>query len=732
MISHVKYIVQYFTLKNIFWVGGVSYEKGNVQSISCSCHVDNFGGVAHAVDATLDTVYVYGDRDKAIVTVPGEYQNKNAVVGILGVKDTMETPFQQTSLAQKTIDTFAATPSEQSVNVLINVPSIRNSGSTLYNDFSIRGIASNAYQFRINGVPGLLSQTNIPMNMVESATVISGPGIGITGVQAKESAGGVVNLQTKRAGNKDITNWTTYFSGRSTWGNAVDVSRRLDEDKKWGIRINAAYSDGDTGIVHEQETQKNFSINLDHQAERSTTNIFVGYRDTHTDESQRYFDFSAKELTKLPSAPSGKNNYAFDGQKFGMRTWMATLNHVQKLDDTFNVFFNAGYAYNNGYDYLVNGSSRLNVLNNNGDFSRNIVNEPFAIRNGYVQFGLNKKFDIGVVKNDLTFSYDKDWYQARWGKTLDTTGTATGNLYTGVNKPTHIPDVGLKALYSGDSQFYGWTIADTLSYKKLDVTVGAHHHVSRVSSTSAVVKTDATSPLFGIVYKASDNWSAYANHSESFDAGSVIGSSYLNHGQILDPIKTKSNEVGVKYTNGNIITSLSYFDIKQDAKFDEYVDDQNKNLTLNGENRYKGVEWSVSGKVAPKWVVSGGMMYLDAQYNKNNSKYLNGKQIMGTAKWSGVLTAEYDASDTFNAWGRMIYTGSAPIYTGANKELTMDSSTVFDLGVRYKSHIGNTGVDYAFTVFNVFDKDYWLPRPTYSYGILGNPRTYYVSATMHF
>ncbi len=677
-------------------------------------------------------MYVYGDKEKVIEEIPGGYQNKNGVVGILGVKDTMDTPFQQTNLAQKTINTFAATPSEQSVNVLINVPSIRNSGSTLYNDFSIRGIASNAYQFRINGIPGLLSQTNIPMNMVESATVISGPGLGVTGVQAKESAGGVVELQTKRAGDKDITDWTTYFSGRSTWGNAIDVSRRLGEDKAWGIRINAAYSDGDTGIVNEQETQKNFSINIDHRAERSNTNIFLGYRDTHTDQSQRYFDFSAAALTKIPSAPSGKNNYAFDGQKFGMRTWMATLNHEQKLDDSLSVFINAGYAYNDGYDYLVNGSSRLNVINNNGDFSRNIVNEPFAIRNGYVQFGANKKFNIGAVKNNLVFSYDKDWYQARWGKTLDGTGTTTGNLYTGVDKPTHIPGVGLKALYSGDSQFYGWTIADTLSYNKWDVTVGAHHHISRVDNTTRITKSDATSPLFAIVYKPSDNWSVFANHSESFDAGSIIGTGYLNQGQILDPIKTKSNEIGFKYTNGKIVTALSYFDTKQDAKMDQYVDDQHKNQTLNGEIEYKGIEWSISGKVAPKWALSGGMMYMDSSYNKNNSKYLNGKQVMGVAKWSGVLTAEYEANDVFNAWGRLVYTGSAPIYTGANNELTMDSSTVVDLGVRYKSHISNVPVDYAFTVFNVFDKDYWLPRPTYAYGILGNPRMFYLSATMHF
>lgn len=706
--------------------------KALTAAVVLTISVGMAGGV-QATDTILDPVYVYGTREISADAIPGEYQNKKGPVGILGVKDTMDIPFQQINLAQKTINTFAATPSEQSVNVLVNVPSVRNSGSTLYNDFSIRGIGASAYQFRVNGIPGLFSQTNIPMNMVESATVISGPGLGVTGVQAKESAGGVVTLQTKRAGDKDITDWTTYFSGRSTWGNAVDISRRLGEDKIWGIRINGAYSDGDTGIIKETETQKNFSINLDRRTDKSITNLFLGYRDTHTDQSQRYFDFSAAALTKIPAAPNGKNNYAFDGQKLGMRTWMVTLNHDEKLDDSLNVFVNAGYAYNNGYDYLVNAWSRIDVTNDNGDLSRSIVNEPFAIRNGYVQLGINKAFYIGSIKNNLSLSFDKDWYQARWGKTTDTTGTTTGNLYKGIDKPQHIPGVGERALYSGNSQFYGWTIADSLSYNKWDVTIGAHHHTSRVDNTKTIVKYDATSPLFAIVYKPGNNWSVFANHSESFDVGTIVKDGYLNKGQILDPIKTKNNEFGVKYTNGNIVTALSYFNMKQDAILDESVENQTKKKqTLNGETEYKGIEWSVAGKVAPKWTLSGGLMYLDSTYNKNNKNYYNGKQVMGVSKWSGVLTAEYAPNDAVDIWGRMLYTGSAPIYTNAEKKLTIDSSTIVDLGVRYRSNIRDISVDYAFTIFNVFDKNYWLPRPTYAYGILGNPRTYYISASMHF
>ncbi|WP_368502371.1 hypothetical protein [Phascolarctobacterium succinatutens] len=79
-------------------------------------------------------------------------------------------------------------------------------------------------------------------------------------------------------------------------------------------------------------------------------------------------------------------------------------------------------------------------------------------------------------------------------------------------------------------------------------------------------------------------------------------------------------------------------------------------------------------------------------------------------------------------WARMIYTGSAPLYTSANKELTVPSFTTFDFGATYKTKVNSTPVTFSATLFNAFNKDYWLARPTYNYGILGNPRTLFLSA----
>jgi len=693
-------------------------------------------GMVQAADTTqLPEVIVEGEHYTVTGTtpVPGGYVNKDGGMGFLGKKDVMDVPFQQNNLTEKTVTTFGADPSAGLPSILVNVPSIRTVGNTLYHDFNIRGQKADAYQLRINGVPSMLSQTNVPTNFVENIEVTSGSGLGFNGVAAKESAGGVINMVTKKAHEKDITDYTTYFSGRSTWGNLIDVSRRVGDDKAWGIRLNAAHISGDTGIRSEEAKNKNISLNIDHRAERSNTNLFIGYRDTHTERAERYFDFSSNKLTHIPGAPDSKNNYAFDGQELGMKTHLMTLNHTQNITKDFDVFLNAGYAYNDGYDYLVDASSRLDVLNNKGDFTRKIVNEPFSIRNKYVQLGFARRFDIGAVKNELVGAIDKDWYEARWGTSAPSAerGTVIGNLYSGLLTYDKLTENVAKAVPGSKNQYYGWSLVDTLKYGKAEFTAGVHHHTSKTISKTSENKQDANSPLFGIVYRPNDNLAVFANHTESFDKGSVVGSGYLNKGATLDPVKNKSNEVGVKYTNGNFITSLSYFDMKQDAVMDKR-DGSDLIRTNDGRTDYKGIEYSFSGKVAPKWVLSGGFMYLDSEYKHNNTKKLEGKKVSGVSDWSGVLTVEYEPNDDWNVWGRMVYTGPASIYRSDYKELEFSSSTVFDLGARFNTHFGSVPVTLNATVFNVFDKDYWLPRATYNYGILSNPRTFFVSAQMHF
>ena len=88
----------------------------------------------------------------------------------------------------------------------------------------------------------------------------------------------------------------------------------------------------------------------------------------------------------------------------GMETTFFTLNHEQKLGEDTKVFLNGGYGYNNGYDYLVTASSRFNVIDNAGNYTSKIQNEPYCVKNGYFQLGVKQNWTVGDVKNEFALS----------------------------------------------------------------------------------------------------------------------------------------------------------------------------------------------------------------------------------------------------------------------------------------------------------------------------------------
>lgn len=675
---------------------------------------------------SLGPVVVVGDKG----VMPGGFVSTDGSAGLLGYQDTMNLPFQQNNITEKSIEIFSANPSEASTAVLVNSPSIRTAGSTVYNDFSLRGQNNNAYQFRINGVPGMLSQTNIPMNMFEKVEITSGASVGIYGVAAKESAGGSINLVTKKAGEQDLNKVSVGFSGRSTGSIAVDLSRRFGKDNEQGIRVNASKVGGQTGIANEKVEQTTFSLNYDRETVHAETNAFFGFRDTEAKEAVRYFYVGGKALTKLPSAPNAKNNFAFKGETVGMKTYMGILNHVQKLNKDTKVFINGGWAYNDGYNYTVPQGTRLDVLNDAGDVSRKMRNEPFAIRNSYVQIGAQHDWKAGIVANQTVVAYDMDWYAAQWGVS-GTNGVISGNMYKGGIGYDSFTPIGKGPQWSGKSKYGGWSAINTSTIGKLTVDLGVHHHQSTVTAAShAVTKSDATSPLYGIVYKPTDKLSVFANHTESFQEGTIVtGGTFENAGEVLAPAKTKSNEIGMKYHNKGFMATLSYFDMERDNQFDKNKDGKTWR-TMDGELKYKGLEASIGGQIAPKWSLNGGFQMIDSKY-KNHSTY-DGRQVLGTSKWSAVGILSYAPDDKTSVFGRAVYTGKAPIYTEADKTFEIGASTVFDLGVNYKTKLGKTPVKLNATCFNVFGKDYWLPRATTQMAILGNPRTFAVTASFEF
>ena len=316
----------------------------------------------------LAPVEVEGQR-AAETTSEGDFVARGGSVGILGDKDTMETPFTTTNVTQETIKSFGD-PSQPLDSVLAISPSVRATGSVLHNDFQLRGFRSNGSSSYVNGIPDMVTQFNAPTYVVDSVDIVSGPNSGLSGNGThyeSNAAGGMVNFVTKRAGSTPLTRLTLTHSGQGMAGAYFDLARRFGGNKNWGARLMAEKVDGETAVDGQKVKSASVYINIDHADEKSKTNFFTGYRQNEVVGGQRWFKLGSG-VTRFPSVPKTSRDYAFKGMDKSSYGWLMTLNHEQKFAKDWKYFINAGTMENKLNQNVMYRFSAITLLNDAGDF----------------------------------------------------------------------------------------------------------------------------------------------------------------------------------------------------------------------------------------------------------------------------------------------------------------------------------------------------------------------------
>lgn len=718
-------------------------KKALVMSVLCAIASVGFvmsASAENVVHGNLDEIVVEGSKD----VLPGGNVRTTAKLGVLGDKSVMDIPYSEMSMTAKAVETYGD-PSQPLANVLMNNPSIRTSTtSPMYTDFSMRGINMNGNHMMLNGVPSLFYQfTTPPSHVIDRIDITSGPNAGVNGVSMSNNgtnngatpAPGTINIVTKRALNTPVNRYTQTFSGRGNAGEFIDVGRRFGENNEWGIRVNAEYMEGGLALPGAEKNEKNIFINMDHRGDNNITNLFAGYFDLRVNGGQRWFSLpNSYSSTVLPDAPDSKNNYDFNGTTKYVHGYLATLNHEHKLDDTWSYFANMGYSRRSGNKDNQGASIKFDE---HGNFVGNQFNQQNEEgKNAYVQFGLKGNLETGAVKHDLALSVDRSWARY-WNKSKSYKPNGQeilGNLYDGIIFPDNYV---LQSFGDGTPQWeetnIGLTIADTISYGKASMLLAASRkHENFESFTGKSFKNDNILPTYGLTYKPVENMAFYYGHTESFSRGLVVsGNNYTNNGETMGPVKSKQNEIGVKYQNAGMMTTLSYFDIDEANRYDINSNDPNHPLTKvdDGKNRYKGVELTVNGKLADKWTVTGGLLYLDAEREKTKNGTKDGWFVNGASEWSGVLGLEYKPDDSLGIVGRAVWNDKAYIDSRSSSGKTeIPSYVTFDLGVNYKTKINTVPVKLSAMCYNVADKDYWMGRGSSTTIGLSMPRTFMLSA----
>jgi len=654
---------------------------------------------------------------------------KGGQLGVLGNRDVMDTPFNQTSYTAKKAQNQQA----KSVrDVLIDDPSVY-AQETPYmatgDAVSIRGFQ--VFQPSFGGLYGILPRWSVPIEVAERVEVLKGPSAMLNGMQPNGDIGGTINVVPKRAPGAGITQLTAGYSSIGQFGGHADVGRRFGAEQQFGVRFNGAFRAGYTELENNYDQRGLAALGLDFRGERVRLSADLGYHHRRQNGFVPQIRMGNNVAT-IPWAPDARRNFGQPWNYLDTKDLYGMVNG--EFDVAENVTLFAGFGLHD-FRYELFGPDRVTVSNFNGNFSNSSVfaREYFTIRTA--QVGARARLDTGTVGHELAFAWSTYDQNNGFGSTNGT--VFNSNLYnpTTIARPDLAGPTATKAAYS---QLSGFSLADTLSAadKRIQLTLGARlQHVlsQNYNATSGLPTTgyyaSALSPSVALVVKPFwENVSLYGNYIQGLQQGATVGATFTNAGEIFPPFKSVQYEAGVKVDWGKFTTTLNYFQITQPSSV---IDVAANRVSLNGEQRNQGIEFNFFGEPVDGVRLLGGVMLLDAKLTKTQGGLTDNWRAANSPDVQLRLAGEWDTPFvpglTLN--GRMVYMSSQFIDTLWPRR-SIDAWTRFDIGARYvfdnPAAKGNP-LTVRFNVENLFDNDYWM-----SWRAIGGARTFMLSMTSDF
>lgn len=659
-------------------------------------------------------------------------------VGMLGNKDVMDTPF---NISVYTSQLMRNQQAATMADVLDNDPAVRvstrgrNTSVGGGDTFFIRGFTLTNRDISLNGLFGILPYGTLSTETVERVEVLKGPSALLNGMAPSGGVGGSINVVPKRASDIPLTRITTRYSSNSQWGSHVDVGRRWGEENQFGIRANVLYRDGDTAVAGQSARLVAGSLGLDFRGEKFRASLDIG----HQTDDVRAGGVSYRFNALAHRAPQADSQLAQDWErrKFKDDYWATQLEY--DLSPVWTTYFSMG-----GRDHRhTNLRTESTILDPAGNLSTTPTSYPESSQTKTLLAGTRIKFSALAAKHELnlaasTLKADAKFAYA-WGN------TAASNLYA----PASIASPSLQDGFFDLRKAYDQRIssigfADNLSW--LDDTVqlmlGVRHQKIIQNNYDAWTpenpRTDdyeksVNSPAAGIVIKPWSNTSLYANYIQGLSQGATAPADAENAGQTFPPIKTKQKELGIKIDFGRIMTTLALFELEQPNAITTAGNTTNSyRYLMDGEQRNRGVELSVTGEIISRVRVLSGMTYMQAKQMRTQDGTNDGKDASNLPRWIANAGLEWSpvlipglALNT-----RLLLTGHQ--YVDAANTMQLAGWTRWDIGARYETMLSHHPVTLRANILNVADRNYWESSAGSAGLLFASPRTLHLSAAIDF
>ncbi|ODY11958.1 ligand-gated channel protein [Vibrio parahaemolyticus] len=563
------------------------------------------------------------------------------------------------------------------VDALDGVAGVNNTlGEGSRDQFMIRGFDSLNDMYRDGMRDDGTLQSYRSLANVERVEIVKGPAGALYG---RGSAGGIINLVTKRANGDNFTHVKGSVASNSQYVGQVDSSMAFSD--KVNGRINLEYRQADSYVDHVDSND--FFI---------APTIRVLPADGHTIDID--VEYAHQELVPYRGVPS-KNGKPVD---LPVSTYFGGTNDYQESDSLrvavdYEWRLNDQWVWNNraAFNHIeleqkgtrqgkVTGNEVSQTVNNFGYDPRTTTTLQSELIWETNDNQLMLGADFNQIDIDLTLASDKM--------------LPPQNIYNPVVGPT--PDPGFKPFRDNTTTTTGVYVQDVYTWGDLSLIGNVRYdsmelEQQKAGSGKEKLDDDKVSYRAGLVYRINYDTSVYASLARSWQL--PYAGIYINP-KLAEFFHTDLKEVGAKaYLLDNaLMLNAALFQIDQEQPQTNVDGDVIDKI----EVRHQGIELEARGQITKQWDISVGYSYLDAE-DKATGKKPNDVSDHLFSLWS-----TYQLDDNWRLGGGVKYVGDR--YAGNDEAVALGDYTTVDLMAAYTTGRHKIQAN----AYNILDEKYIL------------------------
>lgn len=646
----------------------------------------------------------------------------------------IETPQSVSIITREQFEEQGAISVRQAVSYTPGVYSNQIGASNRFDYIVLRGFSDGSLDnVYLDGLK-MMGDTNSHSSLVvdpwflENIEVVRGPASVLYG---RSSPGGIVAL-TSRKPSFDPGGEIKLFAGNNNQrGAAFDVTGALDDNDRVAARLSGMTRYADSQFDTLKEQRYAIMPSLTWRITDQTRLDLMAY--LHRDPEGGSHSGLPYEGTVVPHNGKKIANTFFEGEddydKYDRRENMVGYNFEHMFDNGWSVRQKLRYLHTKVELSQVYAAGWLNE----SELNRGYSGSDEKMNAITLDNQLDGSVDTWAVNHRLLMGID---YQDR---SNDTTGYYGAFPAIDAFNPVYGAKPDYITMYSREKHKLrqtGYYLQDQMSWERWRFTLGGRYdqvsvsNIDKLNQTRSDLDKNNFSTRAALLYLFDNGFAPYISYSTAFTPTSFAD----ENGNVLDPMKGKQWEAGLKYEpeGMNSQFSASVFRINQtNIATKEEPTDPYRSI---GEIESKGVELEAISQLTDSFRLQAAYTYTDIRYKKSSPEE-QGKRAVYAPRNQASAWLSYDVKsgplDGLTLGSGVRYVNG--ITSDRLNTHTLPSYTLVDMAIGYDlSKVGIKGLSAQLNVNNLTDKSYIAACNSLSYCYFGAERSIVGSVSWKF